>query len=117
MHASIVSFYGAFFREGAVHVALEYMDASLLDISRAQGRALPEAVIAGIARPVLEGLVYLHRERHMIHRDVKPANILVNLKYETKLCDFGFARSVESESNITLSSQNQINVNKINKQC
>ena len=36
-HESIVSFYGAFYREGAVHIALEYMDASLLDIGRAEG--------------------------------------------------------------------------------
>jgi len=39
-HASIVSFYGAFYREGAVHIALEYMDASLLDIGRAEGVAM-----------------------------------------------------------------------------
>ena len=31
-HPGIVSFYGAFYREGAVHLALEYMDASLLDL-------------------------------------------------------------------------------------
>ena len=36
-HESIVSFYGAVYREGAVHIALEYMDASLLDIGRAEG--------------------------------------------------------------------------------
>ena len=90
MHESIVSFYGAFFREGAVHVALEYMDASLLDLSRAQGGcALPELVLAGITRPVLQGLVYLHRERHMIHRDIKPANILVDVHGHVKLADFG----------------------------
>ena len=89
MHPSIVSFYGAFFREGAVHVALEYMDASLLDIARSEGGALPEPVLAGIARPVLQGLVYMHRERHMIHRDIKPANVLVDVNGNVKLADFG----------------------------
>jgi mitogen-activated protein kinase kinase len=44
MHECIVSFYGAFFREGAVHVCLEYMDASLLDVARSEGCALPEPV-------------------------------------------------------------------------
>ena len=89
MHPSIVSFYGAFFREGAVHVALEYMDASLLDVARSEGGALPERVLAGIARPVLQGLVYMHRERHMIHRDIKPANVLVDVNGNVKLADFG----------------------------
>ena len=89
MHESIVSFYGAFFREGAVHVCLEYMDASLLDVARSEGCALPEPVLAGITRPVLQGLVYLHRERHMIHRDIKPANVLVDVNGHVKLADFG----------------------------
>ena len=71
-HPAIVSFYGAFFREGAVHIALEYMDASLLDVLRAEGAPLPEPIVAAIARPVLDGLVYLHREKHLIHRDIKP---------------------------------------------
>ena len=44
-HAAIVSFYGAFFREGAVHIALEYMDASLLDVLRCEApAALPEPI-------------------------------------------------------------------------
>jgi serine/threonine protein kinase len=88
-HPSIVSYYGAYFREGAVHVALEYMDASLLDVARSQAAALPEWVLASIARPLLLGLSYLHRERHIIHRDVKPANILIDSNGSVKLADFG----------------------------
>lgn len=90
MHPSIVSFYGAFYREGAVHVALEYMDASLLDISRSQGGVqLPEAVLSAIAVPVLNGLIYMHREKHLIHRDIKPSNLLVDSCGNVKIADFG----------------------------
>lgn len=89
MHPSIVSFYGAFYREGAVHVALEYMDASLLDISRAEGVSLPEPVLGAIALPVLHGLVYMHREKHLIHRDIKPSNLLVDSCGNVKIADFG----------------------------
>ena len=90
MHPSIVSFYGAFFREGAVHVALEYMDASLLDISRASaGVGIPEQVLGAIAAPVLHGLVYMHREKHLIHRDIKPSNLLVDATGHVKIADFG----------------------------
>ena len=88
-HASIVSFYGAFYREGAVHIALEYMDASLLDLTRAEGGPLPEPVLAAITAPVLNGIVYLHRELHIIHRDIKPSNILVDTSGNIKIADFG----------------------------
>ena len=88
-HPSVVSFYGAFYREGAVHVALEYMDASLLDISRGVGAALPEDLLAAIAQPVLSGLVYMHREKHIIHRDIKPSNLLVDSSGNVQIADFG----------------------------
>lgn len=89
MHPSIVSFYGAFFREGAVHIALEYMDASLLDLTRAAGMTLAEPILAAMTRPVIDGLAYMHRELHMIHRDIKPANILVDSGGQIKIADFG----------------------------
>lgn len=88
-HDSIVSFYGAFYREGAVHIALEYMDASLLDLGRAEGGPFAEPVLAAIARPVVQGLSYLHRELHVIHRDIKPSNILVDTAGNIKIADFG----------------------------
>lgn len=74
---------------GAVHVALEYMDASLLDISRARGVAIPEPILAAIATPVLHGLAYIHREKHVIHRDIKPSNLLVDGSGNVKIADFG----------------------------
>lgn len=52
---------GAFYREGAVHLALEFMDASLLDLQRATGAPLAEPVLAAISGAVLLGLVYLHK--------------------------------------------------------
>jgi len=88
-HPCIVNYYGAFYREGAVHVALEYMDASLLDISRGANCALPEVVVAALALPVLDGLVYMHREKHIIHRDIKPSNLLVDAGGNVKIADFG----------------------------
>ena len=38
---------------------------------------------------VLQGLIYLHHEKHIIHRDLKPSNILINHRGEVKISDFG----------------------------
>ena len=45
---------------------------------------------------VLQGLVYLHNERHIIHRDIKPSNLLVNHKGEVKITDFGVSAMLPS---------------------
>lgn len=45
---------------------------------------------------VLQGLVYLHNERHVIHRDIKPSNLLVNHKGEVKITDFGVSAMLAS---------------------
>lgn len=45
---------------------------------------------------VLQGLVYLHNERHVIHRDIKPSNLLVNHKGEVKIIDFGVSAMLAS---------------------
>ena len=39
---------------------------------------MPEPILGAIARPVLGGLMYLHREMHLIHRDIKPSNLLID---------------------------------------
>ena len=40
---------------------------------------------------VVKALHYLHTELHVIHRDVKPSNILINRKGQVKICDFGIS--------------------------
>lgn len=40
---------------------------------------------------VVNALYYLHAQLHVIHRDVKPSNILINRKGEVKMCDFGIS--------------------------
>lgn len=88
----IVTFHGAFLSEGAIHIALEYMDGSLHDVKKRLGH-LEEDVLAAITRQVLLGLKYLH-EQHIIHRDIKPGNILINCFGDVKIADFGVSGEV-----------------------
>lgn len=90
----IVRYYGMFRDElnCSIYIAMEYMGGKSLDavyknlLSR--GGRIGEKVLGKIAEDVLRGLSYLH-EKKVIHRDIKPQNILFNEKGEVKLCDFG----------------------------
>ncbi|ODQ79130.1 hypothetical protein BABINDRAFT_19496, partial [Babjeviella inositovora NRRL Y-12698] len=83
----IVDFYGAFFVEGAVYMCIEYMDGGSLD--KVYGTGVDEPYLAYIAESVIHGLRQLKQDHNIIHRDVKPTNILINSLGKVKLCDFG----------------------------
>jgi len=89
-----VHFYGAMFREGDVWICMEVMDTSVDKFYNRvfkNGRTVPEPVLGKIAFSVVSALHYLHTKLKVIHRDVKPSNILVNTKGEVKMCDFGIS--------------------------
>ncbi|BFZ61195.1 MAP kinase kinase Wis1 [Saitoella coloradoensis] len=83
----IVEFYGAFFVETCVYICMEYMSAGSID--KLYGDGIPEDVLGKITLAMVKGLKVLKDDHNIIHRDVKPTNVLVNEKGIVKLCDFG----------------------------
>ncbi|XP_067874260.1 dual specificity mitogen-activated protein kinase kinase 5 isoform X5 [Heterodontus francisci] len=80
----IIGFYGAFFVENRISICTEFMDGGSLDVYR----KIPEHVLGRISVAVVKGLTYLWSLK-ILHRDVKPSNMLVNTRGQVKLCDFG----------------------------
>ncbi|XP_020573286.1 LOW QUALITY PROTEIN: mitogen-activated protein kinase kinase 9-like [Phalaenopsis equestris] len=77
---------------GDTSVLLEFMNAgSLESLLASRGIPFPESAISGIARQVLRGLSYLH-SHEIVHRDIKPGNLLVNTAGEIKIADFGVSK-------------------------
>nr|XP_061831262.1 dual specificity mitogen-activated protein kinase kinase 5-like isoform X3 [Nerophis lumbriciformis] len=80
----IITFFSAFFVENRISICTEYMDGGSLDVYK----RIPEHVLGRIAVAVVKGLTYLWSLK-ILHRDVKPSNMLVNTRGQVKLCDFG----------------------------
>ncbi|OQU91108.1 mitogen-activated protein kinase kinase 9 [Sorghum bicolor] len=76
---------------GDVALLLELVDGGSLDAVAARRGAFSEAALAEVAAQALAGLAHL-QARRVVHRDVKPANLLVSAAGEVKITDFGIAK-------------------------
>lgn len=85
----IVGFYRAFQTDGEISICMEYMDGGSLDLILKRAGRIPEPILGKITLAVLKGLSYLRDKHSIMHRDVKPSNMLVNSSGEIKICDFG----------------------------
>jgi serine/threonine-protein kinase len=87
--------------DGDLYVVLEYVDGGSLAELLARSAPLPIEVVVGLLDDVLAGLATVHRAG-LVHRDVKPGNVLLTGDGRAKLADFGIARWLnEVEAHLT----------------
>ncbi|XP_015490253.1 serine/threonine-protein kinase 36 isoform X2 [Parus major] len=91
-HPNIIQMLDSFETAKEVVVVTDYAEGELFQILEDDG-SLPEDQVQTIAAQLISALYYLHSHR-ILHRDVKPQNILLGKDGVVKLCDFGFARAM-----------------------
>src|SRR5205823_13899153 len=99
-HPHIVAVYDWGSEEGLYFMVLEYVEGrSLRDVLRADGRLSTRRTVE-VAAETASALHFAHRHG-VIHRDIKPGNILNTTSGETKVTDFGIARAVNAADGLT----------------
>ena len=97
----IVQFFGAIFKEGDCWIAMEIMSTSLDKfykyVCERQQQRIPENILGQITVATVHALNYLKEKLKIIHRDVKPSNILLHECGDIKLCDFGISGQLIGE--------------------
>ena len=95
-HPNIVSIYDRGEAEGTYYISMEYLEGrSLKELILARGPA-PISVAIDYARQILAALRVAHRQG-LVHRDIKPHNVVVDADGRLKVTDFGIARSGASQ--------------------
>jgi beta-lactam-binding protein with PASTA domain/tRNA A-37 threonylcarbamoyl transferase component Bud32 len=96
-HPNIVNIYDVG-REGESYfIVMELVEGPTLAEMVENDKRLPEAVAIDFAAQICNGLAYAHRQG-LLHRDVKPANVLVTKDDVVKISDFGIARAVTTQT-------------------
>ncbi len=99
-HPNIVTVIDRGDDDGRQYIVFEHVDGeNLKELVRRSGR-LPVRRAIELALQVADGLAFAHQEG-LVHRDVKPQNVLLSREGEVKVTDFGIARSLEVEHGVT----------------
>lgn len=91
-HANIVRLYDVLHTENKLTLVFEYLDHDLKRYMDERGGHLDIPTVKLFLAQLLRGVSYCHQKR-VLHRDLKPQNLLINKRGELKLADFGLARA------------------------
>ena len=95
-HHNIVSIFDRGHAEGTYYIAMEFLDGRTLKELLVRNGPTPVPIALDYARQILDALSFAHRNG-IVHRDIKPHNIVVGPDGRLKVTDFGIARSGASQ--------------------
>nr|XP_008012634.2 cyclin-dependent kinase-like 3 isoform X1 [Chlorocebus sabaeus]XP_037863752.1 cyclin-dependent kinase-like 3 isoform X1 [Chlorocebus sabaeus] len=98
-HENLVNLIEVFRQKKKIHLVFEFIDHTVLDELQHYCHGLESKRLRKYLFQILRAIDYLH-SNNIIHRDIKPENILVSQSGITKLCDFGFARTLAAPGDI-----------------
>ncbi|EAN80624.1 mitogen-activated protein kinase [Trypanosoma equiperdum] len=99
-HPNVIALLDVFRRDGKLYLVFEYVENTILQLIEEKKYGLSPDEVRRYTFQLLNGVSYCHAH-NIIHRDVKPENILVSRDGVLKLCDFGFARQLSCRGNYT----------------
>jgi tRNA A-37 threonylcarbamoyl transferase component Bud32 len=99
-HPNIVTVYDAGEQDGLAYIAMEYLEGTLLSCYCQKSTILPAKQSLQIVATVAEALDYAHSQG-VVHRDVKPANIMILKQRLVKVMDFGIAKMASASKTQT----------------
>src|SRR4051794_23486551 len=95
-HPNIVGIFDRSEWEGTPYIAMELVDGHTLKELVTERGPLPPSIAVNFVEQVLNALAYAHR-RGIVHRDIKPQNVIIDAEGTAKVADFGIARAVNSD--------------------
>ena len=105
-HPNIIKYFSSFRENNDFYIVTEYInDGCLYDLMKEninQGKKIEEKKIWALLIQSLGGLLYLHENKKIIHRDIKPDNLLLDKNGNLKISDFGLSaiKSEEADENV-----------------
>ena len=102
-HPNIVAIHEVGEHEGQHYFSMDYVEGQNL-AQRVQNQPLSPEMATTYLRPIAEAVHYAH-QRGVLHRDLKPSNILIDPFDQPRITDFGLAKRLDSESDLTATGQ------------
>ena len=94
-HPHVINYFVSFRENGFWYIVVEYMNGQnlqdLINTNEKENKYIEEKIIWEYAIQCLSGLLYLHKKKSIVHRDIKPDNLMLDADDNLKISDFGIS--------------------------